>query len=81
MVSDMLGSAHSMIRSRVAEGKMDLRDFISEPHKKGAHLAFLELAPESLWELKRGFEKMRQLKIDHWREVRAKRADADRSKS
>ena len=72
MVADMLGASHSMVRAAIKRGELDLNFFVS-PHVKGAKLAFLELAPDSLSDLKKGFEKFRQQKINHWRELKAKR--------
>jgi hypothetical protein len=81
MVSDLLGSAHSLLRSAVGRGEIDLRQFFVTKGTKGAKLAFLELAPESLQGLKRGFEEFRQQKINHWREMKAKRAAHDQATS
>jgi len=76
MVADMLGSVHSMARAAVSRGELDMSQFFSGPHRKGAHLAFLELTPDSLCGLKKGFEEFRRFKIAHWRELR-RRAESD----
>lgn len=81
MVSDLLASAHSMVRAAVGRGDLDLRQFFATPEKKGAKLAFLELAPDSLAGLKRGFEELRQQKINHWREMKVRRPASDHLKS
>jgi hypothetical protein len=68
MVADLLAATNSMMRARLAEGALDLTSLVANPARKGAKLSFLELRPEALVGLKVGFEKMRQRKIELWRE-------------
>ena len=73
MVADMLAATYSMYRAEAAQGTIGPADFPANPQTKG-RLAFLELSPDALKDLKIGFEKMRQLKIEHWRAEKVKRA-------
>jgi hypothetical protein len=73
MVADMLAATYSVYRTQAARGTIGPSDFVATPETKG-RLAFLELFPDALKDLKIGFERMRQLKIDHWRAEKAKRA-------
>jgi hypothetical protein len=70
MVADMLAATYSMFRQAVQKGEIDSRSFRAKPDTKGP-LAFIELKPNGLKDLKIGFEKMRQLKIERWRTERA----------
>ena len=56
-----------MMRTAVTQGTLDLAPLQANPAKKGAKLSFLELRPDALQGLKIGFEKMRQIKAEHWR--------------
>lgn len=69
MVADMLAQTYSMYRAEKAAGT----DFseLKVPLDSKKRLAWLELAPDALKELKVGFESMRQRKIDDWRARRA----------
>jgi hypothetical protein len=69
IVADLLAAAYSMYRAQVAAGTLDPAPFMP-PRKQRGQLAWLELKPDALQNLKIGFEKMRQLKIEHWREQR-----------
>jgi hypothetical protein len=73
MVSDLLAGTHSMLRAAAKQDPGIFDQFAANPAREGAKLSFLELKPDALEGIKRGFEKMRQLKIDHWREQRAVR--------
>ena len=76
-VADLLAATNSMMRARLAEGTLDLAPVLANPNRKGAKLSFLELKPDALAGLKVGFEKMRQRKIELWREKRtAKKASS-----
>ena len=70
MVADMLAGSYSMFRTRVEERLIDPADFHPTPATLGK-LAFLEIQPSALRDLKVGFEKMRQRKIAHWQAQRA----------
>jgi hypothetical protein len=74
MTADMLAATYSMFRTAVGNGKLAAPAFQAKPTTK-SKLAFLELQPNALADLKAGFEKMRQLKIQHWREQRASLKD------
>ena len=72
MAADMLAAAHSMRRASVAGGEIAGDAYVlEERRKRQANLAFLELTPDSLGELKRGFDALRQHEIDEWRAKRA----------
>ncbi len=78
MMADLLAATYSMFRVGVGQGSIDPAAFQASPETKG-RLALLELRPDALHDLKMGFEKMRQRKIDYWREQRvAKGASAKR---
>lgn len=70
MVADMLAATYSMFRAAVEKGEMASPDFQAKPNTKG-RLAFLELQPNALKDLKDGFEALRQRKIEYWRAQRA----------
>jgi hypothetical protein len=70
MVADLLAATNSMLRARLAQGTLDLTPLVANPARKGAKLSFMELRPDALVGLKTGFEKMRQRKIELWRERR-----------
>jgi hypothetical protein len=69
MVADMLAATYSIYRAEHAKGAIAPDDLPATPQTKG-RLAFLELRPDALKDLKIGFDRMRQLKIEHWREQR-----------
>jgi hypothetical protein len=70
MVADLLASTYSKFRAEVGKGTIFPQDFHATPETKG-RLSFLELRPDALMDLKVGFEKMRERKIQHWREQKA----------
>jgi hypothetical protein len=70
MVADMLAATYSRFRQAVQNGEIDATRFHAKPDTKG-RLGFIELQPNALKDLKIGFERMRQLKIEHWRTQRA----------
>jgi len=70
MVADMLASSYSMFRARAEEKSIDAADFRAGPATRGK-LAFLELRPDALRNLKIGFDNVRQQRIKDWRERRA----------
>jgi hypothetical protein len=78
MVADMLAATYSMYRAEAAQGTIVPDDFPATPQTKG-RLAFLELLPDALKDLKIGFERMRQLKIEHRRAEKAKRCSDKQS--
>jgi hypothetical protein len=73
MVSDLLAGTHPMLRAASTQDPGTFDQYRANPAREGAKLSFLELKPDALEGLKRGFERMRQLQIDHWREQRAVR--------
>jgi hypothetical protein len=73
MVADMLAATYSMYRKESMQGAIGPLDFAAGPQTKG-RLAFLELRPDALRDLKVGFEKMIQVKKEHWRSKRAKQS-------
>jgi hypothetical protein len=72
MVADMIAGTYSMFRDRVQKGLIQAPDFHAKPETRGK-LAFLELQPNALTELKTGFEQLRQRKIAHYEAVRVAR--------
>jgi hypothetical protein len=72
MVADMIAGTYSMYRDRVQRGLIHPPEFHAKPETRGK-LAFLELQPNALTELKDGFEKMRERKIAHYEAQRAAR--------
>jgi len=76
MVADMLAHTYSMVRAKDAAGTLPTGAMQPTKTLKGS-LAFLELAPNALAELKAGYVRFRQLEIDEWRQRRdAKRKAA-----
>jgi len=74
MVADLLAATYSMTRSRDAAGTLPAGAMQPAKTLKGA-LAFLELAPNALAEMKAGYVRFRQLEIEEWRKQRdARRA-------
>jgi len=73
MVADMLAHTYSMVRAQSAAGTLPSGAMPPAKTLKGS-LAFLELAPNSLADLKTGYAKFRQLEIDEWHKKRAKAA-------
>jgi hypothetical protein len=80
MVADLLAATNSIMRTRLAEGTVNLAPLVANPPRKGAKVSFLELRPDALKGLKTGFERMRQRKIDLWREQRDAKRKASPSK-
>jgi hypothetical protein len=72
MVADMLAGTYSMFRDHVQKGLINAPDFHAQPTTRGK-LAFLELQPNALRDLKDGFEQLRQRKIAHYEAQRAAR--------
>jgi hypothetical protein len=72
MVADMLAGTYSIFRERVQKGLIQAPDFHAKPTTRGK-LAFLELQPNALRDLKTGFEELRQRKIAHYEAQRAAR--------
>lgn len=74
MVADLLAATYSMTRSRNAAGTLPAGAMQPAKTLKGA-LAFLELAPDALTEMKAGYRRFRELEIEEWRKQRdARRA-------
>lgn len=72
MVADMIAGTYSMYRERVQKGLIKPPDFHAKPTTRGK-LAFLELQPGALKDLKTGFERLRERKIAHYEARRAAR--------
>jgi hypothetical protein len=80
MVADMLAASYSMFRARVEERLINATDFHATPATRG-RLAFLDLQPNALQDLKIGFESMRQRKIAHWQAQRIAKKKASSSEA
>lgn len=65
MVADMLAATYSMMRARKAAGELHPNAYRLKGPQKGS-LAFIELAPDALVNLKLGYEAMRQKRRDFW---------------
>ena len=65
MVADMLAAAYSMMRDRNVAGDASMNQYKMEKPKKGS-LVFIELAPDSLRNLKSAYETNRRLRIEQW---------------
>ncbi|MBN8990212.1 MAG: hypothetical protein J0H42_18355 [Rhizobiales bacterium] len=74
MIADFLASAHSKGRAAIARGEADPQVAAPLPAKISGRLAFLELMPDALVNLKLGFEKVRDLEIAEWRARRPPRS-------
>jgi len=70
MVADMLAHTYSMVRARDEAGTLPTGALQPAKTLKGA-LAFLELAPNALADLKTGYVRFRQLEIEEWRKRRS----------
>ena len=70
LVADLLAHTYSMVRAHNAAGTLPAGALQPAKTLKGA-LAFLELAPNALAELKSGYIRFRQLEIDEWRARKA----------
>ncbi len=80
MVADMLAHTYSMARANDAAGILPAGAIQPAKTLKGA-LAFLELAPNALADLKAGYVRFRQLEIEEWRQRRdARRKSAASSR-
>jgi hypothetical protein len=74
MMADFLAAAHSMMKEAVKKGEIKIEDILQPTLPPGDRgIAFLELAPDALKNLKIGFQRMRQLEIEDWRAKRAAR--------
>ena len=73
MAADLLAATYSMVRARDLAGTLPSGAMKPAKTLKGA-LAFLELAPDALSDLKAGYVQFRELEIEEWR----KRRDARR---
>jgi hypothetical protein len=69
MIADMLAHTRAKANARSADGTLPAGALQPFTGSKGG-LHFLEFAPDSLRDLKDGFEKLRQLEADAWRERR-----------
>lgn len=74
MVADMLAAAHSMMRARGAAGTLSVDQYARERRRGKASLAFIELAPDALWDMKARFEEDRQQQIAAWQARRTSTA-------
>ena len=72
MLADLLGAVYSTVRAHRAAGKLGKEDFLIKTPKKGG-IAFVELAPGALSDLKKNYELARQARVAHWRETRPSR--------
>jgi hypothetical protein len=73
LAADLLAATYSMVRARDLAGTLPSGAMKPAKTLKGA-LAFLELAPNALFDLKAGYVRFRELEIEEWR----KRRDARR---
>jgi hypothetical protein len=73
MVADMLAHTRAMVNSRTADGTLPAGALQPFTGSRGG-LHFLEFAPDSLRDLKAGFERLRQLEVDAWRERKRQKA-------
>lgn len=67
MVADMLAHTRAMVNARSEDGSLPTSALQPFTGSRGG-LHFLEFAPDSLRALKDGFERLRQLEADAWRE-------------
>ncbi len=72
MVADMLAHTKAMANARSADGSLPAGALQPFTGSRGG-LHFLEFAPDSLRELKEGFERLHQLEADAWKERKRQR--------
>jgi hypothetical protein len=73
MVADMLAHTRAMVNARSADGTLPAGSLQPFTGSRGG-LHFLEFAPDSLRDLKEGYEKLRQLEADAWMERKRQKA-------
>ncbi len=69
MIADLLAAVYSSHRARRAEGDLSVDRYTMQTPRKGC-LAFIELAPDALRNLKINYEAARQLRAAHWNSQR-----------
>lgn len=71
MVADLLAAVYSRMRELKSKGELDAAAFVVDKAPDKGRIAFIELGPNALSDLKTRFEEARRADVEEWRRQKA----------